>query len=178
MRTISRSIKIELLNFSELSDEEQQLVFVAKSVRRRAQAPYSHYFVGAAIRSESGEIYEGCNVENVSYTQTTHAEQTAVTSMVAAEGPVKIQMMAIVGAPEGVGITIVQDVETNSEARVEDFCFACGHCLQIVWENCLADPNVPLLLLTPWGEVARTTIGNAFPMPFGPEILGVNIKGE
>jgi len=79
--------------------------------------------------SESGTIYTGCNVERSTYTQTTHAEQNATDNMVAAEGPAKIVAMAIVGAPERADIW-----------NVERFaCFACGHCLQIIWENCLAD---------------------------------------
>lgn len=179
MRIVEKTIRIELLHPIELSVEERNLIRRAVQARRRAQTPYFHYSVGAAILSESGRIYIGCNVENANATGTTHAEQNAITSMVTNEGPVKISAMAIVGAPKGAKVKNIDDLgfkPSHPTVEVKDFCFACGHCLQIVWENCLADPDVPLLRLTKWGEVARTTIGDAFSMPFGPESLGVNIK--
>ncbi|MDP2735925.1 MAG: hypothetical protein Q8P12_07020, partial [bacterium] len=83
MRKILREIKVELWKLPDLPVEEQKLIYKALSARLKAQAPYSHYWVGAAVRSESGQIYRGCNVETASWTQTTHAEQNAITSMVA-----------------------------------------------------------------------------------------------
>jgi len=178
MRKVSKRVKVELLNFTELPFEDQELITLAAWARKKAQAPYSNYWVGAAVRSESSRHYLGCNVETASWTQTTHAEQNAVTSMIAREGPAKVVAMAIVGAPEGTDVKIVDSAVPRPDCQVGDFCFACGHCLQIVWENCMADPSVRLLLLTSWGEVARTTIGDAFPMRFGPESLGVEVRRE
>jgi cytidine deaminase len=60
------------------------LVQRAKEVRKRAHAPYSRYFVGAAIATRSGRIFEGCNVENASYGGTICAERNAIVQMVAA----------------------------------------------------------------------------------------------
>lgn len=128
------------------------------------------------MRSESFRFYFGCNVEVASWTQTTHAEQNAITNMIAHEGPAKIAAMAIVGAPAGKEVQIVGVAPLDGGHTIDELCFACGHCLQIFWENCLGDPNVKLLLLTDWGQVARTTIGDAFPMRFGPESLGIDIK--
>jgi len=56
----------------------------AEAVRKNAHAPYSNFLVGAAIRSASGEIYAGCNVENVAYPEGTCAEAGAIAAMVAA----------------------------------------------------------------------------------------------
>ena len=179
MRTIERTIKVELLDQSELSSEERELIRQAARGRPHAQTHLSHYDVGAAIMSESGVIYGGCNVERSTYTQTTHAEQHAADSLIFAEGQgAKIVAMAIVGAMEGADAWIDKFVTgpPKPEVKVANFCFACGHCLQIIWENCLADPNVKLLLLTKWGEIARTKIGDALPMPFGPESLGIDIR--
>lgn len=179
MRTIHRVVKVELLDFSELSPEEQELIEIAGRTRMCAQSPYYHWWVGAAIRCESGKIYDGCNVENVGAIAI-HAEQTAFVTAVREERKegrhAKIQMMAIVGGPEGVEVEIVREAGARPAVKVEDFCFACGLCLQTIWENCMADPNVELLLLTKWGEIARTSIGDALTMPFGPESLGVNIR--
>ncbi|MBU4225768.1 MAG: cytidine deaminase, partial [Chloroflexi bacterium] len=48
-----------------LTDEERQaLIELANEARRRAYAPYSKYQVGAALRTSSGRLYTGCNVEN------------------------------------------------------------------------------------------------------------------
>ncbi|MEX0587268.1 MAG: hypothetical protein WD159_00710 [Patescibacteria group bacterium] len=183
MRTIHRQIKVELLNFSELPPDEQELIKIAVSVRMCAQSPYYHWWVGAAIRCESGkieEIYDGCNIENVNGSETIHAEECAFSTALKEERKkgrfAKIQKMAIAGGPEGKAVEIVEKAETYPTVKVGDFCFASGHCLQTVWENCMGDPNVVLLLLTKWGEVARTTIGDAYPMPFGPENLGIDIR--
>lgn len=56
----------------------------AERVRENAYAPYSNFKVGAAIRSASGEIFAGCNVENVAYPEGTCAEAGAIAAMVAA----------------------------------------------------------------------------------------------
>jgi cytidine deaminase len=177
VRTIHRQIKVEILGDQDLSDEERQILINASFARHKAQAPYSHYWVGASLLTESGHWYSGCNVERATYTQTTHAEQNAIDSMVAGEGRgAKIKLFGISGTPAHWLVPGPADSAPLGAFEVGDFCFACGHCLQIIWENCGGDPNVPLLLVTKDGVIARTTIGDAFPMRFGPESLGVDIK--
>lgn len=60
------------------------LVKSAIQARALAYAPYSHYAVGAAVLSESGEVILGCNVENAAYPATICAERVALTAAVAA----------------------------------------------------------------------------------------------
>ncbi len=60
------------------------LLDAAKQVREHAYAPYSNFKVGAAIRTDSGNVYVGCNVENVAYPEGTCAEAGAIAAMVAA----------------------------------------------------------------------------------------------
>jgi cytidine deaminase len=67
-------------DLSELRD-------VAIAVSRHAYSPYSHFRVGAALRSAAGKVYRGCNVENASYGVTCCAERAALVAAVAAEGP-------------------------------------------------------------------------------------------
>ncbi len=56
----------------------RELIEAAKKASDRAYRPYSNYPVGAALLTFDGQIYTGCNVENCAYTQTIHAEQTAL----------------------------------------------------------------------------------------------------
>ena len=62
----------------------EQLEQAAMQVRNNAYAPYSRFRVGAALVTSSGNIYRGCNVENVSYGLAICAERSAVAAMVAA----------------------------------------------------------------------------------------------
>ena len=59
-----------------MTDEE--LMEVARQYRLRAYAPYSHFQVGAAVRTRSGHVYGGCNIENASYPVACCAERTAI----------------------------------------------------------------------------------------------------
>ena len=116
----------------------------------------------------------GCNVERGSYTQTTHAEQNAIDSMVADRGAGKLITVALVGGPETIVYKFPPKKTDESITEIEDVPVPCGHCLQIIWENCHNDPNVRLLALARNGEVVLTTIGDAFPMCFGPADLGID----
>ncbi len=70
---------------SSLTDEQRQdLINAAIAVRRNAHSPYSNFPVGAAVIVDDGEIFSGCNVENVSFGLTNCAERTAVFAAVAA----------------------------------------------------------------------------------------------
>src|SRR5258708_2112597 len=111
---------------SDLDSQERDLVTQAIRVRDHAQAPYSHYHVGAALRSATDHIYVGCNVERASYTQTSHGEQNAIDSMVAAEGPTKIAAMAIVGAPKSFVFSVPVEPQADAQARWSDVCPSCG----------------------------------------------------
>ncbi len=63
--------------------ERQQLVEVALAAQQHAYAPYSRFAVGAALRTSSGAVFSGCNVENASYGLTICAERAATTAAVA-----------------------------------------------------------------------------------------------
>lgn len=174
MRELRAVVSSQIYDYRDLDDDYRALLFAAARVRRKAQAPYSRYFVGAAVKSQSGKIYAGCNVERCSWTQTTHAEQNAIDSMVAAEGPTKIEMIALVGAPEKTKLDVLPEVASGQIQWISEVPVPCGHCLQIIWENCFGDGTVEIVSLCPTGEVAITTIASAFPMRFGPNDLGVD----
>ena len=98
------------------ADEKQRLIEAARAMLDRAYAPYSKFRVGAAILTEAGNMYTGCNVENASYGVTNCAERTAIFSAVAAEGPsMKLRAVAVL----------------NSQTMA---CSPCGACRQVIYE--------------------------------------------
>ena len=80
----------------EKSLREKNLIEKAFQARRRAYVPYSHFQVGAAVETETGEVFLGCNVENASYGAANCAERTAIFKAVS-EGHKKFRRIAIVG---------------------------------------------------------------------------------
>ena len=74
-----------------------ELIEIAKQAMKYAYAPYSHFKVGAALITETGHIYTGCNIENVSYGATNCAERTAIFKAVS-EGERHIKKIAIVSS--------------------------------------------------------------------------------
>jgi cytidine deaminase len=132
------------------------LVRQAVEVRNNAYAPYSRFFVGAALFSTSGKIYTGCNNENVNYTNTGHAETGAISKAVS-EGEAKknrrfIRAIAVVG---------------GSEAPPSP----CGLCRQTILEH--AD-NALCIMATIKGEVKYvTSLQLLIPKPFTPTRLGI-----
>jgi cytidine deaminase len=98
----------------------EALIESARVVRERAYAPYSSYQVGAAVMSESGKIYVGCNVENASYGATICAERSAITSMVSA-GEQRIVSVAVYtgddepAAPCGICRQVIAEFAADAE---------------------------------------------------------------
>jgi cytidine deaminase len=98
------------------ADERARLISAAGAAMQQAYAPYSNFFVGAALLTERGNIFAGCNVENASYGLTICAERNAIFAAVAAEGPkVKIRAIAV-----------------TNKAGVA--CSPCGACRQVIFE--------------------------------------------
>jgi cytidine deaminase len=67
-----------------MTTDVDELFAAAREVQTKAHAPYSNFQVGAAVRTASGEIFAGCNVENAAYPQGSCAEAGAISAMVAA----------------------------------------------------------------------------------------------
>lgn len=102
-----------------------ELVSVARMARNAAHAPYSKYYVGAAVAGGSGRIYAGCNVENASYGLTICAERVAIFKAIS-EGEETIDAVAVVA-------------EEGKLAR------PCGACLQVIAEFSDADDPVGII---------------------------------
>lgn len=101
----------------ELSDElREKLIHSAREAMQHAYAPYSHFKVGAALLTDDGKLFTGCNVENASYGLTNCAERTAIFSAVSqSKSGLKIRAIAVVND---------QNVP----------CSPCGACRQVIAE--------------------------------------------
>ena len=104
-----------------------ELVTLAIKAREKAYAPYSGYKVGAALKTKSGKIYLGCNIENASFSPTVCAERTAVFKAVS-EGEREFEAIAVTGGKE----------------EIADFAPPCGVCRQIMSEFCKEDFKIIL----------------------------------
>jgi cytidine deaminase len=130
---------------------EDDLLNAARQARRNAYAPYSRFHVGAAVMSEDGRIFGGCNVENAAYPEGVCAEAGAISAMASAGGR-SIRFVAISAGPE-------------EELRS---CLPCGGCRQKILE--FAAPSAEVLIDTPAG-VERYRFADLMPHAFGPRDL-------
>ena len=119
----------------------------ALKIRENAYAPYSGFQVGVALRSSSGEVYTGVNVENAAYPEGTCAEAGAIARMIAA-GDRKI--------------TAVYVVADGAEPVPP-----CGGCRQKLAE--FSAPDVPVTMATISGIEKTLTVAQLLPGAFTPE---------
>ena len=109
------------MNFTR--EQKIDLVKIAKKVRKRAYAPYSNYKVGAAVLTESGQIYKGVNVENAVYPDTICAERAAIFAAVG-NGETKILAVAVVtkkgGTPCGSCRQVMSEFGTDILVIIAD----------------------------------------------------------
>lgn len=101
------------------------LINTALASRENAYVPYSNFKVGAAVLTEDGTVYGGCNIENASFGATNCAERTAIFKAVS-EGHKTIKAIAVVG-----------DTSTHT--------YPCGICRQVIAE--FADGEIPVILV-------------------------------
>lgn len=127
--------------------EKQSLVDLANTARQRAYVPYSNYPVGSALRTKTGRIFTGVNVENAAYPQTMCAERIAIFKAVS-EGETEFEI-----------ITVVTD---NGGSP-------CGGCRQVMAEFGL---ETVVILADGKGKIIEeTTVGGLLPGAFTPEHL-------
>lgn len=180
MKAIGQSIIGWIGNFQDLDGVVKEMFYGAAQARLNAQAPYSNYLVGVTVMSaKTGGIFRGVNVERGSWTQTTHAEQNAIDSMVTWEGSSKISKVVLVAGPRDADVRIPPVIANPREIwqiKFTEIPVPCGHCLQCIWENCHSDGKVELYSLLPTGEAAMVTMDTAFPLKFGPADLGINYE--
>lgn len=135
--------------FDPMDPATQELLDAAAAVRANAHAPYSRFPVGAAIRSASGVIFAGCNVESVSFPEGICAEAAAIGAMVSAGQREIVEVVTVAGG--------------------ERVTTCCGGCRQRIRE--FADPTTPVHAAGPEGIRRSFTMAELLPESFGPEHL-------
>jgi cytidine deaminase len=129
-------------------ENREALIEAARQARERAHAPFSHFQVGAAVRTRSGRIFSGCNIENASYGLTVCAERVAVFKAISE------------GEREFDAVAVVTDADTLTPP--------CGACRQILWEFC---GNAEVVLANLKGQVEVHRMKDLLPLPFDAHSL-------
>lgn len=131
-----------------------ELIAAAADAANRSHSPYSRFPVGAALRTTTGEVFAGCNVENASFPEGWCAETSAIAQMVSTLGPTARIAEIVTTAPPG---------DDGSPGT------PCGGCRQRIRE--FATPDTVMHATTPDGAVVSMTIDELIPHSFGPDRL-------
>ena len=127
---------------------QEELIQAARKAREQSVAPFSHFRVGAAVETEEGKVYTGCNIESASYGLTVCAERVAIWKALS-EGERHFKRLAIVA-----------DTETLTPP--------CGTCRQIIWEFCR---NATVILANLRGETETDEVRDLLPRAFDARFL-------
>lgn len=127
---------------------EQAVIEAALGARERSVAPFSHFLVGAAVRTAEGKIYTGCNIESASYGLTVCGERVAIWKALS-EGERNFTNLAIA-------------------ADTEILTPPCGTCRQIIWEFA---KHAEIVLINLRGTKETVHIENLLPRAFDARFL-------
>ena len=126
----------------------EALIETAKKARLQSIAPFSEFLVGAAVRTEGGKVYTGCNIESASYGLTVCAERVAIWKALS-EGERDFTELAVV-------------------ADTASLTPPCGTCRQIIWEFC---KNAKIVLANIRGDTQQCSIKELLPRAFDARFL-------
>ncbi len=127
--------------------DAERLWQAAQAASEHAYAPFSKFYVGAAILTRTRQVFTGCNVENSSYGLTNCAERTAIFKAIsegADDGRLEIAAIACL-------------------SRDGTPCAPCGACRQVIYEH---GPDAVVIYRAKNGEVTQTAIGELLPEGF------------
>lgn len=136
-------------------EKRKDLIAGAFSAQKKAYAPYSGFQVGAALLTENGRIYEGCNIENASYGASNCAERTAFFRAVY-EGERDFRAIAIAGKP--------------NNAEKFEYCAPCGICRQVMAEFCVPE-TFEIILAKSEEEYQTYRLEELLPLSFTGSVL-------
>jgi len=130
---------------STLPSDYAELKKIALLARKNAYVPYSRFAVGAAVETESGKIYTGCNVENSSLGLTNCAERTAIFNAVSAGEFALLRVAVVADTPGPIS--------------------PCGACRQVMQEFGIKE----IVMFSTSGETKVVQLAELLPYAFGPE---------
>ena len=133
--------------------DRRELIRAAFRAREYAYAPYSHFAVGAALLSQSGKIYTGCNIECASYSVTNCAERTVLFKAVS-EGECNFTAIAVVGAR----------TDRSDDSLITS---PCGVCRQALYE--FGGTELLVIMAKSEDDFTEMPLGKLLPLGFGPE---------
>ena len=150
--------------YTELTQEDRELLDAATTAMEGAYNPYSHFFVGAALRTLSGEIITGCNVENAAFASSICAERSAI-------------VRAVAMGTKGVSAIAVH--ARGADFDTKDVTSPCGPCRQFIFEAAqIAGVDARVIMATTKKDlVIIAPISELLPLGFGPRELGVDVSG-
>ena len=126
----------------------EKLIDRAKEAMMHAYAPYSGFYVGAALLCADGTVYQGCNIENAAYGPTNCAERTAVFKAVS-EGHHRFKRIVVAG-------------------RSDSPCVPCGECRQVLSEFA---PELEVICLDKSGNELALSLSDLLPHSFNKSFL-------
>lgn len=130
----------------------EEMIELATEQLKFSYAPYSNFKVGAALLTEGGKIFTGCNIENAAFTPTNCAERTAFFKAVS-EGERAFQAICIVGGKEG---------------KITEYAAPCGVCRQVMMEFCNPE-TFQIILAMDKEQYEIFTLKELLPLGFGKD---------
>lgn len=124
--------------------ETTELVALAKEASKKAYVPYSNFPIGAAVLTKTGEVFQGCNIENISYGLCNCGERTAIFKAVS-EGYRELSSIAVYGA-------------------TKEPVSPCGACRQVMVE--FFEPSSKVILIAQNGKTVEMTVEELLPYSF------------
>ena len=132
---------------------EEEVIAAALAAREQSVAPFSNFLVGAAVRTENGKIYTGCNIESASYGLTVCAERVAIWKALSE------------GERNFTNLAVAADTETLTPP--------CGTCRQIIWEFA---KHADIVMVNLQGAQEAVHIENLLPRAFDARFLSAAKK--
>ena len=126
--------------------DNSELRNLAKAATKQCYAPYSNALIGSALKTESGKIFSGCNIENSSFGGTVCAERVAVWKAISA------------------GEKKISEIYVYSKTGWPP----CGLCTQVLAEFCTDDLNI--IIGNEAGDEREIKFKDYFPHGFTPEM--------
>lgn len=172
MSRLTQICVFEIIEWSELITEDQFLLRLAIEARDFARASQSHFRVGAALstghgRGEAYAVFSGCNLEDVAFNGTVHAEMNALGAMVRVNPVSRCEVIAVALGPKTMEISSPPKRQGDAITDLRKITYTvCGHCRTMLAQYGLPQGGTRVLALQPNGQIVVCTIADLYPVGF------------